>query len=48
MTVTATTVIAAPPAAVFDILADPRQHSVIDGSGTVTGSVSGPDRLELG
>ena len=48
MTVTASTVVDAPPSAVFDILADPRQHPLIDGSGTVTGSVSGPDRLELG
>lgn len=44
----ASTTIAAPPSAVFAILADPRQHPRIDGSGTVTGSISGPDRLELG
>lgn len=36
------------PDVVFDILADPRQHHLIDGSGTVTGHVSGPDRLSLG
>jgi uncharacterized protein YndB with AHSA1/START domain len=48
VSVSASTVVAAPPAAVFDILADPRRHPEIDGSGTVTGSVSGPDRLELG
>jgi hypothetical protein len=33
---------------VFDILADPRQHARIDGSGTVRESISGPDRLALG
>lgn len=38
----------APPEAIFDVLADPRQHVVIDGSGTVKGKVSGPERLELG
>ena len=44
----ASTTIAAPPATVFAILADPRQHPRIDGSGTVKGSISGPERLELG
>ncbi|CAB4738755.1 unannotated protein [freshwater metagenome] len=44
----ATTTVAAPPATVFAIVADPRQHSRIDGSGTVRDAVSGPDRLELG
>lgn len=33
---------------VFDILADPRQHARFDGSGSVRGSVSGPERLSLG
>jgi len=33
---------------VFAILADPRQHARIDGSGSVRGSVSGPERLERG
>ena len=37
--------VAAPPEVVFAILADPRQHSRIDGSGTVRGSVSGPEQL---
>ncbi|MEQ4549023.1 SRPBCC family protein [Nocardioides kribbensis] len=46
--VTASAVVDAPPAVVFDILADPRQHPLIDGSGTVRGSTSGPPRLELG
>lgn len=44
----ARTTIAAPPATVFAILADPRQHPRIDGSGTVRGSLTGPERLELG
>lgn len=47
-TVSASTTISAPPADVFAILADPRQHQRIDGSGTVQGSVSGPERLTLG
>ncbi|GAA1776818.1 hypothetical protein GCM10009795_023610 [Nocardioides hankookensis] len=46
--VSASTTIAASPATVFAILADPRQHARIDGSGTVRGSLSGPERLELG
>ena len=46
--VTASTTVAAPPSVVFAILADPRQHARIDGSGTVRDAVSGPDRLELG
>lgn len=48
----ASTTIAAPPGVVFAILADPRQHARIDGSGTVQGptqdTVDGPARLELG
>ncbi|MDN4173324.1 SRPBCC family protein [Nocardioides sp. SOB77] len=46
--VSASTTIAAPPETVFAILADPRQHPRIDGSGTVRGSISGPERLILG
>lgn len=41
-------VIAAPPAEIFAVLADPDQHAVIDGSGTVKGLTGGPERLELG
>lgn len=44
----ATVTVGAPPATVFAIVADPRQHPRIDGSGTVRDAVSGPDRLELG
>ena len=43
--VSGTTTIEAPPEAVFAIVADPRQHPRIDGSGSVKGTVTGPDRL---
>lgn len=43
-----TIVIASAPGPIFDILADPRQHPRIDGSGMVRGVITGPDRLELG
>lgn len=46
--VSASRVVPAPPEAIFDLLADPRQHHVIDGSGMVQGAISGPDRLSLG
>ena len=35
----------APPAVVFAILTDPRQHSRIDGSGSVQSVMSGPERI---
>jgi hypothetical protein len=35
----------APPAVVFAILADPRQHNRIDGSGSVGSVLRSPDRL---
>jgi len=41
-------VVPVPPAEVFDLLADPRRHAEIDGSGTVKGVLSGPERLTLG
>ena len=42
-------VIAAPPSRIFDVVADPSMHPVIDGSGTVVdASGSNPDRLEHG
>lgn len=41
-------VVPAPPAEVFALLADPRRHAEIDGSGTVKGVVQGPERLSLG
>jgi hypothetical protein len=37
--------VAAPPDVVFAILADPRQHSRIDGSGSVGSVIAGPERL---
>lgn len=40
--------ISADPATVFDVLADPSQHSLFDGSGTVKAKISGPPRLDLG
>jgi hypothetical protein len=41
-------VIDADPTTVFDVLVDPRQHPLFDGSGTVKGSITGPPRLYLG
>ncbi len=41
-------VIEADPGTVFDVLADPSQHPLFDGSGTVRGRVGGPPRLYLG
>ena len=41
-------VIDAPAETVFAILADPRQHARIDGSGSVRGLLKGPDRLQQG
>jgi uncharacterized protein YndB with AHSA1/START domain len=47
--ITESTVVAAPPEAIFDLLADPSRHAEIDGSGTVQGPTSTqPRRLELG
>ena len=41
-------VIAAPADRIFDFLADPDKHKVIDGSGTVVDAKSGSERLKLG
>ena len=46
--VSATTTIAAPPEVVFAIVADPRQHPRIDGSGSVQSIIKGPERLSRG
>lgn len=43
--ISATTSVDAPASAVFRILSDPRQHSRIDGSGSVGAAIEGPDRL---
>lgn len=41
--------VAASPTQIFGLLADPRMHSVIDGSGSVKGALdSAPERLTLG
>ena len=40
--------IEAPAEAVFEVLADPARHAAFDGSGTVQGFASGPERLALG
>lgn len=47
-TLSVSRVIAAPAAEIFDILADPSKHHLIDGSGSVGDSRSGPERLQLG
>jgi uncharacterized protein YndB with AHSA1/START domain len=41
-------VIAAPPEKIFALLADPRRHHDIDGSGTVHEAKNAPDRLTMG
>ena len=47
--VSASRVIPAGPAEIFDLLADPDKHHVIDGSDTVMAARSGnPERLSLG
>jgi hypothetical protein len=46
--VSRTRFVPAPAQDIFDLLADPRQHALIDGSGTVQGAVSGPERLSQG
>ena len=38
----------APAQVIFDVLADPAQHARFDGSGTVQGTLTSPDRLALG
>ena len=46
--VSASRVIAAPASRIFDLLADPRQHVLLDGSGSVRHVGRAPDRLFLG
>jgi uncharacterized protein YndB with AHSA1/START domain len=38
----------APASVIFDLLASPAAHQRFDGSGSVKGAISGPDRLFLG
>ena len=40
--------IQAPTAKIFDLLANPASHRLFDGSGTIQGAISGPERLFLG
>lgn len=47
-TISASTTINASPDVVFAIVADPRQHTRIDGSGSVQSVTDGPDRLSKG
>jgi len=48
-TVVVERVVAAPAQAIFDVVADPTMHLVIDGSGTVRAELAGnPERLQLG
>ena len=47
-TAAARIVISAPAQQIFDLIADPRCHPLFDGSGTLQGSISGPERLHLG
>lgn len=47
--VSGTRIVAAPPEKIFELLADPSKHPLIDGSGTVLAAQSGgPERLTLG
>jgi uncharacterized protein YndB with AHSA1/START domain len=46
--ISACATIDAPPGTVFEILADPRRHALIDGSGSVRDLVEGPERLSKG
>jgi len=47
MAVCSSRIIPASAAKVFDLLATPSLHSKIDGSGTVMGTIHGPERLYL-
>jgi hypothetical protein len=40
--------VAAPASVLFAIVADPRRHHELDGSGTVGGNIRAPERLEVG
>src|SRR5437764_12053153 len=43
-----TIIVDADPSTVFDVIADPTQHSLFDGSESVRGRMGGPPRLYLG
>ena len=40
--------IKAPPKVIFDLIADPKNHTKIDGSGMLKGELRAPERLYLG
>ena len=46
--VSATRTISASPEEIFDVLADPAKHALIDGSGHVKAAKGNPERLSLG
>lgn len=46
--VSGSTVVHAAPQRIFDLLADPSRHPMLDGSGSVRALMRGPDRLFLG
>jgi len=46
--VSVTRFVAATPEAIFDVLADPAKHPIIDGSGSLKKVKGNPGRLELG
>ena len=48
LTTAARIVINAPAQQIFDLIADARCHPLFDGSGTLQGSISAPERLHLG
>lgn len=41
-------IVNAPAAVIFELVANPRRHHELDGSGTVGPNISGPERLTLG
>jgi hypothetical protein len=41
-------VVEASPSKIFSLLSNPKRHKDIDGSSTITASISGPDELVLG
>jgi uncharacterized protein YndB with AHSA1/START domain len=47
-TISVSRLIHAPPSRIFDLLADPRQHVRLDGSGSVSSVKNAPERLALG
>jgi uncharacterized protein YndB with AHSA1/START domain len=49
VTISVSRFVAAPPDKIFDLLADPKMHPLLDGSGTLQKPLEGnPERLSLG